>query len=236
MRALTNARTEYGIGVSGTLATGDRSNTYSGDNASYEYARGWVSGEGLDNYKFSGGVRTLTDFDNIQIDINREDEQIVITNTGDYEQTGYEIEVSGSLEAYEASPSNIDGGRAAGTVDQGTDVYGYTGYVEEIVVDGFLRVTSSRFDRAGLKNNMDQLVHQHYDYQYESREFFEGGERGVLVFRTVLKSMSSGRISVPTKNAIRSMDRSLNWEVIGNESYSQRVCKRRLVGPRFERK
>ena len=51
IRELTDARTEYGIGVSGTLATGDRSNTWSGDNASYEYARGWVSGGGLDNYK-----------------------------------------------------------------------------------------------------------------------------------------------------------------------------------------
>jgi len=140
VRALTNARTEYGIGVSGTLATGDRSNTWSGDNASYEYARGWVSDEGLDNYTFSGEIRTLTDFDSIQIDINREDEEIIITNTGDYEQTGYEIEVSGSLEAYDAGPSSIGGGSATGTVNQGTDVYGFSGDVQKIEIKGAIRV------------------------------------------------------------------------------------------------
>lgn len=140
VRALTNARTEYGIGVSGTLATGDRSNTWSGDNASYEYARGWVSGEGLDNYKNSGVLTTLTDFDSIQIDVNYEDKQIVISNTGDYEQTGYEILVSGNLEAYEANPGDINGGRATGTVNQGTDVYGFTGEVFELTIQDAIKV------------------------------------------------------------------------------------------------
>ena len=161
VRALTNARTEYGIGVSGTLATGDRANTWSGDNASYEYARGWVSGEGLDNYKNSGALTTLTDFDSIQIDVDREEEEIVISNTGDYEQTGYEILVSGDLEAYDASPSNIDGGRATGTVDQGTDVYGYTGDVFELTIQDAIRVEADYKPRTNhiTVSNRDDVEH-----------------------------------------------------------------------------
>lgn len=47
-----------------------------------------------------------------------------------------------------------------------------------------IRLTSSRdfIDRAALTNYIDQLVLQHRDYRYESREFFEGGERGLFVF------------------------------------------------------
>lgn len=47
-----------------------------------------------------------------------------------------------------------------------------------------IRWTSSRdfVDRAALMNYMDQLVLQHGDYRYESRGFFDGGERGVFIF------------------------------------------------------
>ena len=47
-----------------------------------------------------------------------------------------------------------------------------------------IRLTSSRdfVDRAALMNYMDQLVLQHGDYRYESRGFFDGGERGVFIF------------------------------------------------------
>lgn len=146
IRALTNARTEYGFGVTGVVATGDRANTWSGDNSSYEYARGWIAGGGLDSYRFAGEIATFTDFDSIQIDINHEKEHIVISNTGKYEQTGYEISVSGDLEAYQTnSNDSVDGGTAVGQVNKGTDVYGFTGAVEKIVIDEAFEAEITRY-------------------------------------------------------------------------------------------
>lgn len=143
IRALTDARTEYGFGVSGTLATGDRSNTYSGDNASYEYARGWVSGEGLDNYKYSGKVTTLTDFDTFQIDIDYEEQIIDIKDFDSGNTTGYKVTVSGSISPKSSSnESTVSGGYAEGAIADGTDEYEFVGSVEQIIVNENIKVSS----------------------------------------------------------------------------------------------
>ena len=135
IRALTNARTEYGIGVSGTLATGDRTNTWSGDNAAYEYARGWVAGKGLDNYKFSGEIRTLTDFETFQIDIDRQNQTIDIEDFDSGGQTNYEIMVSGGMTATSSSSEDsVSGGTATGGINGGTDVYEFTGDIFELTI------------------------------------------------------------------------------------------------------
>ena len=143
IRALTDARTEYGFGVSGTLATGDRSNTYSGDNSSYEYARGWVSGEGLDNYKNSGEIRTLTDFDTFQIDVDEDNGTISIEDFDSDDVTNYEIVVSGKMSTTSSSSeSSASGGTATGAVANATDVFNYTGSIETILIENKLQISA----------------------------------------------------------------------------------------------
>ncbi|WP_147464926.1 hypothetical protein [Halococcus sp. IIIV-5B] len=144
VRALTDARTEYSFGVSGTLATGDRSNTYSGDNAAYEYARGWVSGGGLDSYMFSGEVTTVTDFENSQVNVDREDQTISIEDFDSDGVTEYEIVVSGELNTTSSSSEgNVSGRTATGAIADGTDVYEFTGDVRKIILEGVIMVESA---------------------------------------------------------------------------------------------
>lgn len=47
-----------------------------------------------------------------------------------------------------------------------------------------IRMTGSRdrVDKAAMSNQIDGLLARHGDYAYETREFFDGGERGVFVF------------------------------------------------------
>ena len=42
--------------------------------------------------------------------------------------------------------------------------------------------TRGTIDRVALSNQIDGLLARHGDYAYETREFFDGGERGVFAF------------------------------------------------------
>lgn len=110
--------------------------TSSDDDSSGSFARGAV-GSGSDEYRFSGRVESITDYESFQLDIERpryaEDprEQVVtITGMGSGPDEGadYEFVFTGGLEAYETtSEDSVSGRTVSGTVVDGTDVYGYSG-------------------------------------------------------------------------------------------------------------
>jgi len=148
---LADEEIEYGIGVTETLATGDDTETWSGDNAAYDYARGEVSSD-RDVLRFAGDLATVTDFDRIEIDIDHSERTIRVADLAANASTPakYELATSGELQPggeTESSGTDIDqtyGGTVSGRILDEADKYEFTGEVLGLQINDSLAVDISR--------------------------------------------------------------------------------------------
>ena len=133
-------RKEYGVSVTGFMGVDESEDTSAGDNASGSFARGFVT-SGTDEYRHSGEIVSLTDYETFQIDVDQKNKTIDIEDFKSGTSINYEIVVSGELSRTSSlnGSDTISGGTATGGVAGGTDTYGYTGDIQKLEIVGTLR-------------------------------------------------------------------------------------------------
>ena len=133
-------RKEYGVSVTGMVSVDESEDTSTGDNPAGSFARGFVT-SGTDEYRFTGQIESITDYETFQVDIDYGARRIDIESF-DGTQTDYEILFSGDLDPTSSisNEDSISGGRATGAVADGTDTYEFTGEFFELTIQNQLTV------------------------------------------------------------------------------------------------
>lgn len=145
-----DGRTEYGVTVTGEVSGNEEEDDDDDDDDSERsVARGVVT-SGTDKYRFSGRVKSITDYETFQVDVDYGAGTINIESNSGMD-IDYELTVTGDLNRTPSleGDDTISGETATGEVEGGNDTYEFTGNLGELVINGVFRaVFTWRPDRA----------------------------------------------------------------------------------------